>query len=67
MKNRGTTRTGELKYDLSGFLTGLNMVYYLSDKKQIEISFGADVHFSLSENIETAPAEQNFIKVFFQP
>jgi len=35
--------------------------YYLSDKKVIGISFGANVHFSLSETIDTAPAEQNFI------
>jgi hypothetical protein len=61
IKNRGTLRTGNLTYNLSGVVTGLNMVYYLSDKKVIGISFGADVHFRLSETIETAPAEQNFI------
>jgi hypothetical protein len=60
-KNRGTLRIGDLTYNLSGVITGLNMVYYLSDKKVIGISFGANVHFSLSETIETAPAEQNFI------
>ena len=61
IKNRGTLKTGNLKYNLSGVVTGLNMVCYLSDKKVIGISFGANVHFSLSETIETAPAEQNFI------
>jgi hypothetical protein len=61
IKNRGTLKTGNLKYNLSGVITGLNMVCYLSDKKVIGISFGANVHFSLSETIETAPAEQNFI------
>jgi hypothetical protein len=61
IKNRGTLRIGDLTYNLSGVITGLNMVYYLSDKKVIGISFGANVHFSLSETIETAPAEQNFI------
>jgi hypothetical protein len=61
IKNRGTARIGNLTYDLSGVVTGLNMVYYLSDEKVIGISFGANVHFSLSETIETAPAEQNFI------
>jgi len=61
IKNRGTLRIGDLTYNLSGVITGLNMIYYLSDKKVIGISFGANVHFSLSETIETAPAEQNFI------
>lgn len=65
IKNRAAVNnflgTGNLNLDFTGLMTGLNIAYYLGDKKQLGISLGADVYFSLSYQVQTAASEQNFI------
>lgn len=65
LKNRAKSDTflgnGNLKLDFTGLMTGLKMVYYLSEKKQLGISLGADVYYSLSDTVNTAVSELDFI------
>jgi hypothetical protein len=50
-----------LRLNFSGLISGINLVYYLDSKKRIGISLGADIYFSLSDEIQTALSERNFI------
>lgn len=51
----------KLRLNFTGLLSGINMVYYLDPNKRIGLSLGADVYFSLSDKIQTAPSDVDFI------
>ena len=68
LKNRSTPNSslppiidGNLRLNFSGFLSGLNFIHYLGSEKKVGISLGADLYFTMSDKVQTAPSEQDFI------
>lgn len=63
--NRSSTNSilnfDKLRLNFTGLLSGINMVYYVDPNKRIGLSLGADVYFSLSDKIQTAPSDVDFI------